>query len=65
MMRLEDYGYNVTSMARSRHSALGKAVKALGYEKVRNRLYARKNSTGKEYRENRLRADIHWLNERK
>lgn len=65
MMRLEDYGYNVTSIAGSRHKALGKAVKGLGYDKIISRLYARKHSTSQKYKKNRFRADIHWLNSKK
>jgi len=64
-MKLEDYGYKVTNIAPSRHSALGKAVKGLGYDKVLNKLYGKKRGVSKRYKENRLRADIHWLNGKK
>jgi len=64
-MRLEDYGYNVTSIAASRHSSLGKAVKGLGYKKVLNKLYGKRAGVDKKYKKNRLRADIHWLKARK
>jgi len=63
-VKLGDYGYKITSIAPSRHTALGKAVKGNGYRKVLKALGSRKGRYS-GYKFKRVRADIHWLNDKK
>lgn len=61
-MKLENYGYKVISLPRTRRSALGRAVKRVGYSKVRNALSSRKyREANGSYRFKRYRADLNWL----
>jgi len=63
-MRLENYGYNVSSISRLRRSALGKAVQAVGYDRVRSALYNRKKRSN-SYKFKRYRADLNWLKKKR
>ncbi|MFB6089021.1 MAG: hypothetical protein ABEK36_04545 [Candidatus Aenigmatarchaeota archaeon] len=61
-MKLEDYGYNVTSIAKSRHYALSKAANLNGIKNVLSALRKRKSrASDGSYKFKRYRADINWL----
>lgn len=59
-MRLKDYGYKVEDIATTRHKALGKAVKAVGYDRTISALRKRKKRND-GYKFKRYRADLNWL----
>jgi len=63
-MKLKDYGYKVSDIAKVRHTALGKAVKGVGYNRVISALRDRKGRNN-GYKFKRYRADLNWLKEKK
>jgi len=63
-VKLKDYGYKVSDIAKVRHTALGKAVKGVGYDRVIQALISMKLSEN-GYRFKRLRADLNWLEDKK
>jgi len=63
-MKLRDYGYKPTDIAKVRHSALGKAVKSVGYKRVIKALGDRKRRNN-GYKFKRYRADLNWLKDKK
>lgn len=63
MARLADYGYQETDATRTRRQSLGRAVQAIGYQRVYNALSSRM-SRRNGYRFRRLRADRNWVAEK-
>jgi len=60
-MRLNNYGYNVTANTKVRRMSLGKAVKSVGYKRVKSALSSRMSRESSGYKVKRYRADRNWL----
>lgn len=59
-MKLKDYGYKLSDIAKTRHKCLGKAVKSVGYDRVMSSLRKRKGRYT-DWKFRRVRADLNWL----